>query len=475
MNRRVDVDTLAKDVCRDLHGAEPTTACKAGTRHQASAIRQKSRGGHRRQRPEPDRRDRPHGPRVLQERMKPPRVLAVAQLMNSIGDGAFYVTSALYFARVVGLTPAEIGFGLTLGWAVGSVAGVPLGNLADRRGARGTAVVLALATATAVASFLFVRSLPLFAVAAVLYASCQCGLTAARQALLAGLVEQDRRTEVRAFLQSTTNAGLAVGAALGGLALHSDTHEAYLAVLVMDAVSFVTAGLVLSRLPVLVPATPGPGKPRLVVLRDRPYAAVTIINAVMLFYMPLISLVIPLWIVQQTQAPTWTVSALLMLNTLSVVAFQVRVARRVKGLKSASRAVRHAGLVMFAACAVFALSATGSTAWITGLILLAAAGLQVLGEMMLASGAWEISFGLAPADKQGQYQGFFATGQAVARMLGPLALTTLLLGWGALGWLLLGALFAAAGTAMGPAVRWAERTRTRPHRPTAMAEANSPL
>nr|WP_269139087.1 MFS transporter [Streptomyces actinomycinicus] len=82
------------------------------------------------------------------------------------------------------------------------------------------------------------RSLPTFAVAAVLYASCQCGLTAARQALLAGLVERARRTQVRAVLQSTTNAGLAVGAALGGLALQSDTREAYLAVFATDAVSF---------------------------------------------------------------------------------------------------------------------------------------------------------------------------------------------------------------------------------------------
>lgn len=406
--------------------------------------------------------------------MKPPRVLALAQLMNSFGDGAFYVTSALYFARIVGLPPTQIGFGLTLGWAVGSMVGVPLGHLADRRGARGTAVLLAMATAIAVASFLIVRSFPLFVVAAVLYASCQCGLTAARQALLAGLVEQDRRTQVRAFLQSTTNAGLAVGAALGGLALQADTREAYLAVFVMDAVSFLVAAFVLSRLPVVAPAEAAPGEPRLAVLRDRPYAVVTVINAIMLFYMPLISLVIPLWIVQRTQAPTWTVSALLVLNTLSVVAFQVRVARRVRGLEDASRAVRHAGLVMFAACAVFALATIGSSAWTAVLILLAAAGLQVLGEMILASGAWEISFGLAPADKQGQYQGFFGTGQAVARMLGPLALTTLLLGLGAAGWLLLGVLFAAAGIAMGPAVRWAERTRTRPRRPGAMAGPDAP-
>jgi hypothetical protein len=40
-------------------------------------------------------------------------------LTNSIGDGAFIVTSALFFSRVVGLSPGEIGLGLTIGWATG--------------------------------------------------------------------------------------------------------------------------------------------------------------------------------------------------------------------------------------------------------------------------------------------------------------------------------------------------------------------
>jgi hypothetical protein len=41
----------------------------------------------------------------------PPRVLAIAQLTNSIGDGAYYVCSALYFTRIVGLSATQVGFG----------------------------------------------------------------------------------------------------------------------------------------------------------------------------------------------------------------------------------------------------------------------------------------------------------------------------------------------------------------------------
>ncbi|MGV9775784.1 MFS transporter [Streptosporangium sp. NPDC003464] len=390
----------------------------------------------------------------------PPRVLALAQLANAFGDGAYYVCSALYFTRIVGLTPTQVGSGLTLGWALGFLAGVPLGHLADRRGARGTAALLAVATGTAVGSLLFVRSFPLFVLAACLYTCCQCGLGAARQALLAGLVERAERTGVRAHLQATVNAGLAVGAALGGVALHLDTQQGYLAVFAMDALSFLVSALVLLRLPAVPSSPPAPaGEPALAVLRDRPYALIALLNMIMLLYMPLLSLVIPLWIVQRTQAPSWTVSALLVLNTLSVVLLQVRVARRVSGLDTASRSVRHAGLVMLASCAAFALSAAGPSAWAAGAALLVAACLQVLGEMMHAAGAWEIGFDLAPPDRQGQYQGFFGAGTAVARMLGPLLLTALIVTWGPPGWLLLGGLFLLAGSAMGPAVRWAERTR----------------
>ncbi|MGZ0153267.1 MFS transporter [Kribbella sp. WER1] len=388
-----------------------------------------------------------------------PRDLAMAQLANSVGDGAFVVTSALFFTRVVGLSTAEVGLGLTIAWLAGFLAGVPLGSLADRRGARGTAVLLALSTAAAVASFLVVRSFAGFLVAAIVYACSQTGLTAARQALLAGLVQPEERTRIRAFLQSTVNAGLAVGALLGGVALRFDSTAAYLIVFGIDAVSFLVAAALIRRVPPIATSVRTKGEPRLAVLRDRPYAVLALLNAVMLLFMPLISLVGPLWIVTRTSAPSWAVASLMIVNTLGVAFFQVRIAKAVRDLRTAARSVRYAGVAMLAACAVFASTAAHLSPVTTAAVLVAAAALLTVGEMKLASGAWEISFGLAPADKQGQYQGFFGTGPAIARMLGPALLTTVVLGWGPIGWIAVGALFLGTSCATGPAVRWAARTR----------------
>ncbi|SED33502.1 Major Facilitator Superfamily protein [Streptomyces sp. 2231.1] len=397
---------------------------------------------------------------------RPQRLLALAQLANSVGDGAYYVTSALYFTQVAGIAPARVGLGLTLGWAVGSLVGVPLGRLADRRGPRGTSVLLALGTSAAVASFLLVRGFLPFVLAACVYASAQSGLAAARQALLAGLVPAGERTGLLARLQSTLNGGLAVGAALGGLALGARAAAAYRGVLALDAMCFLMCALILLRLPAVRPLGLVAGTGRFAVLRDRPYAVVALLNAVLLLRLPLLSLALPLWITERTGAPAWLASGLFVLNTLAVTLFQVRAARAVNGIGSAVRVLRRSGLVMLASCAVFALSA-GRSAWPAAAILVAGAVLQVMAEMQQSAGSWQLSFDLAPADRMGEYQGFFGTGVTVARTLGPLVVTWLLLGWGTPGWLLLGALMPVASYAMGPAARRAARRRA----PRAVGEA----
>jgi MFS family permease len=81
---------------------------------------------------------------------------------------------------------------------------------------------------------------------------------------------------------------------------------------------------------------------------------------------------------------------------------------------------------------------------------------HVVGELLQSAGGWAVSFGLAPEDRQGQYQGLFSTGFAASAMFAPAVLTGLCVTWGWPGWLVVGALFAAAGAACVPVVRRAE-------------------
>ena len=173
---------------------------------------------------------------------------------------------------------------------------------------------------------------------------------------------------------------------------------------------------------------------------------------------PLLDVIMPLWIVRHTGAPKVLISVLYVLNTLTVVLTQVRISRRITTLNAAVRASRAAALALVAVCVLFALS-SGRSALPAILLLVAAAALHVYAEMTQSSAGWVLAFDLAPADRQGQYQGLFNSGLAANQMIAPGLLTALLIGWGAPGWLLLGAAFAAAGYATGPVTRWASRTR----------------
>src|SRR6266487_1208464 len=109
-------------------------------------------------------------------------------------------------------------------------------------------------------------------------------------------------------------------------------------------------------------------------------------------------------------------------------------------------------------CFLFALS-QGRGGAVAVLALLAAATVHVAGELLFVAASWRLSVDLMPADAPAQYQGVFATGQTTAQMIAPAVMTTLVIGWGAAGWLVLAGVFTVAVLPAMPATRWALRTR----------------
>ncbi|MFG2986630.1 MFS transporter [Streptomyces sp. NPDC048258] len=389
----------------------------------------------------------------------PGRTLLLGTLANSLGNGVFLTVSALYFTRIAGFSASQLGLGLSIAGIAGLFAGVPFGHLADRKGARGTAAALLVLAGLATAAYLTTDSFILFVLIAFFYAMFERGAHAARQALIPAVLSGESLVRVRAKIRVVTNVGVSAGAGLGGLALLWDTRTAYHLTFALNALSFVVCGLLFLRLPAVPPsARRAPGEPRLAVLRDRPYALLALINMVMLLHIPILEVVLPLWIALHTGAPRSLTAVLLLLNTLAVVALQVRVTKKIDALEPAVRAFRVAGVVLLASCAAFALSA-GRGAVTATAVLVAATALHVYGEMVQSAGSWLIGYELAPEDKQGQYQGLFNTGVAAVQMFGPVSLTLLLIEWGTPGWLVLGAVFLAGGLLMAPAVRWAESRR----------------
>lgn len=386
----------------------------------------------------------------------PMRVLTTVTLVNTIGNGLWVTASALYLTRIVGLSPAQFGIGLTAASAVCLVASTPMGYLADRRGPRGVQVTSYLLLAALTAAMLLVETFPAFVALAVVTALVDAAQRGARGALLAGAMPPDRRVRARAYLRATTNVGISVGAALAGLAIAVDTPGAYRLMIVGNAVSYAAAALIGLRLPVIAPV-PAAAGPRLVALRDRPYLAFVALDGLMSMHFDILNIVLPLWIAARTDAPTWLVAVLFLVNTTMVVLLQVRAARGTEDLGGAARAARSAGLFVAAACLLFAASA-GVPGWAAATLLIVGALVHVIGELRQSAAGWGISFGLAPDGAQGQYQATYTMGMQFGRMLAPAVLTWLALEHGLAGWLAMALLFAAVGAAIPSAVAWARRT-----------------
>ncbi|MCZ0991450.1 hypothetical protein O1M54_48750 [Streptomyces diastatochromogenes] len=144
-------------------------------------------------------------------------------------------------------------------------------------------------------------------------------------------------------------------------------------------------------------------------MRDLPFLAVTVLNAVLVVQYTLSEVGLPLWIVERTEAPRWTAALLMIVNCVLVALLQVRVARRASQVPSAVRAMGWSGLLLAASCAVYALSAGLSPVWAV-LSLTAGAVVQVFAEVLSAAGGWTLGYELADARAHGVYQGCSAPG-----------------------------------------------------------------
>ncbi|NEA34622.1 MFS transporter [Streptomyces sp. SID13031] len=377
----------------------------------------------------------------------PPEVrrLVAATLVNTFGNGVYAAVGALYLTRMAGLSVGHVGIGLTIAGLAGLIVSTPLGVVADRLGPNRAYIAFLLLQAVMMATLTQVRSFPLYVGVAALTAIADSGQRGAKGALIAGLVPSDQRVRTLAMLRVTTNIGMGVGMGLAGIVLAVDRREVYIVALLANAATYlITAGLVRWGMPRLAPVPSATGPSGFTALKDRAFLIFVGLDGLLSMHNAMAQIAIPLWVATATDAPTWLISVLLVTNSVAVILLQVRVARGTEHLAGAARAGRRAGLLLALACGVLAVTDVTSGA-VTIVLLLVAAVVHVLGEMLQSAGGWGISFGLAPAGAQGQYQGAYAMGHQFGDLIAPFVLTVVAVSWGWPGWLLTATIFLLAG------------------------------
>lgn len=379
--------------------------------------------------------------------------LVLVGLIDSTGTGLFIAGAAVFYTQGAGLSIAQVGIGLTVAGLCGLLALTPLGMLADRIGPRPAAVLLHFWRAAGFFAFAFVHDFVTFLIVACVVGIPARAVDPVNQMFVDRHIGKELRTSVMAAFRVVANVGFTLGALLATVAIAIGTRPAFLAIVLGDALTFVLAGILLARVPLLADHTPA--RPTVrgwpTSLRQGRFLAVAALHAVFVLHIPLLSIGIPLWATQHTAAPALIVGPLIVLNTILVILFQVRCSRGTETRAGGIRALRLASVSLAGCAAVVAFAGETGTV-LTVVLLTAGMVLLTFGELFQVAGGVGVSYDLAPRERQGEYLAVFSLGTAAMYMVGPALVTIGVVERGLVAWLALAVVFLAAGFFVRPAV-----------------------
>lgn len=437
------------------------------------------------------------------DQFKPPSPLAgrlsIQAVIFAIGDGTFMTSSAVFFTQVVGLSAAQVGIGITVSGIVAFLSAVPAGKLADRIGPQRLWAIGALGTGAMYAVWPFINGFVAFLAMCVVLEAVNSAGGAARGAFILDVLPRAERIKSQAFLYAAMNLGFTLGAALGGIALAFESNTPITLLPWVTTVLCLFNAYYISRLPkaphkerptavevaadsgtppvtpasaptkapegtveASVPAAPAtttrpaatteaPGA-----LRNVGFLATSFFTGVLYTNQVLLNLVIPLWLVEQTDAPRVLLAWLFGTNTVMCIFLPMAAARTVRDVSTALRAVRISSVFFVVSC-VITLFTHDTVGWVT-IALVWLGHVTVTGaELYLSAANWAFESELSDPDKRGEYQGASELGGTLGYVWAPAAFTFLAMEWGATGWVLIAGIIVLATVLMHPATRAAQR------------------
>jgi hypothetical protein len=266
-------------------------------------------------------------------------------------------------------------------------------------------------------------------------------------------------------MRAALNIGFTLGALVGGLALAMDSDTIVRVVPWLTAVVLACNALLISRLPAAGHGSSeqehdaaGAAEKAIspAALRNKGFLALTTFSGVLGTNQVLLNVVIPLWLVQETDAPRVLLAWLFGTNTVMAVFLQVPAARGVNSVATSLRAARISAAFFVTSCLIV-LVTHDTLGWAT-IVLVWLGHVTVTGAELYQSAAqWGFLSELSDPARRGEYQGAAQLGGTLGGVWAPAAFTFLAIHWGTPGWLLIAGTIVVAAAGMGPASRAAER------------------
>jgi MFS family permease len=375
----------------------------------------------------------------------------------AIGSGTYLTGSVVFFTIYVGLSPVQIGIGLSVAGLIALVTSLPIGHLADRLGGRRTWIAGAVAGGAAFALYPLTTGFWTFIAVLTLEATAEVVANAGRAVYTAAALPKEIRVRAMAFNRAYLNVGFTVGSGLGAGAIALDSRTGLLLLVLANAAGMLVNAAFVARMPAVAKTGVQHRASPWGVLRDHPYTALATVLGVVGLNGTIFGDLIPLWAITMTDVPKPLLGALFALNTVMAVTLQVIATRGADSMTGSTRLLRRAALAMALACPVIALS--GATHGpVTIAVLAVGVVLTTATELWTSAAQWYFQTEIPPAEQRGAYIGASRSVFGVLQMAGPASLTFLAIRTGGWGWWVIAALFAACAAAVRPVVGWVART-----------------
>jgi MFS family permease len=170
----------------------------------------------------------------------------------------------------------------------------------------------------------------------------------------------------------------------------------------------------------------------------------------------LLNIVIPLWLVEATDAPHVLLAWLFGTNTVLCIFLPAYTSKGVRDLDDAIRYVWISTAFFVGSCLITMV--THSTVGLVTVFLVWLGHVTVTGAELFISGAsWSFQAELMDPRRRGEYQGVADVGRTMGSMWAPALYTFLAMSWGAEGWMVIAGIVVLATVAITPSIRLAER------------------
>ena len=399
------------------------------------------------------------------QRVLPPtkleRDLVWQCVLSAFATGTFLTGTAVYFTKIVGLSGAEVGLGMSIAAGVTLLLQLPMGRLADRVGAK---PLWALASAVEAALYFawpLIGGMVGFVLMLSVLANFETAGRNARNVYRIAVFPREVRVRALAYMRAARNVGYTLGAGASGVALGIGTDAVALIPLVTGGLLVLNAVLIASVLPVItrqVPVVEGddPTTAAPPAWRNPGFVVLSVCNGVLSSNQVLLNVVVPLWLVERTDAPPTLLAWLFGTNTVLAVLLQVRASRVADSVDGSLRAVRWSGWAFIVSCALIAW--THETAGWVSILLIWIGHVTITGAELWQSAAdWSFTSDLSDHRRLGDYQGVWGLGYQIEPIIFPALYTFLALQVGTPGWLVIALIGVTAAVVAHPAARAAER------------------